>query len=387
MSTEQIANEPNGTEPLAIEMAGVEKRYGNALVLDQLSLGVLKGELLVILGESGSGKSTLLKLIAGIEKPQGGSVCISGVDQDRRLPHKRDVAMVFQKGNGYEHLSVRQNLDLASKNSSTPDQVTRWVDCLKIKETLNQKLIQLSGGQLQRIAIARAMLSGKSIVLLDEPLAHLNQSLREEIRELISMVHKESNRTLVYVTHDSDDAFYLANRIAVLASGQIQQVGDPRAVYLTPNTKEASQLLGQPTIDILMLPRVWFEPNQESISSTLECGVRSNDWQINRIETSATVQTAAHPMGLSMTAKGLVARGSIVNCRWMGSRWLLEIQCPERIRITCETIGSYHERELLTAWEWSRNGSILDSCGYLEASIPRSCIQTFDVGRVARPER
>ena len=158
MSTEQIANEPNTIEPLAIEMAGVEKRYGNALVLDQLSLGVLKGELLVILGESGSGKSTLLKLIAGIEKPQGGCVRISGIDQDRRLPHKRDVAMVFQKGNGYEHLSVRQNLDLASKNSSTPDQVTRWVDCLKIKETLNQKLIQLSGGQLQRIAIARAML-------------------------------------------------------------------------------------------------------------------------------------------------------------------------------------------------------------------------------------
>ncbi len=225
------------TQPLAIELVGLEKHFGSALVLDQLSLGVVQGELLVVLGESGSGKSTLLKLIAGLEKPQNGSMRFSDVDQARILPHKRDVAVVFQNGNGYEHLSVRQNLDLAAKKSSST-QIFRWVDSLKLGNTLNQKLNQLSGGQLQRVAIARAMLSGKSIVLLDEPLAHLNQSLREEMRELILMVHKESKRTFVYVTHNSDEAFYLANRIAVLDSGRIQQVGEPRTVYCMPRSKE-----------------------------------------------------------------------------------------------------------------------------------------------------
>ena len=380
---DQAAEVRNGetmsTEPLAIDIVGLEKSYGNALVLNRLNLVVERRELLVILGESGSGKSTLLKLIAGIEKPQNGCIRFSGVDQALRLPHKRDVAMVFQNGNGYEHLSVRQNLDLAAKNSILTGQVTRWVDWLKLGNTLNQKLIQLSGGQLQRVAIARAMLSGKSIVLLDEPLAHLNQSLREEIRELISMVHKESKRTFIYVTHDSDEAFYLANRIAYLATGQIQQVGDPRTVYCTPKTKEVARLLGQPTIDFLQLPRVWFEPTRQSDSSMLECGLRSNDWKIHRIEKNASVQLARPQMGLSITANVVVVRGSIVRCRWMGNRWLLEIECPERIRITCEIGGTNQtEKELQSAEQLSRKGTQFESCGFIEASIPLSCIQTFD---------
>ncbi len=365
------------TEPLAIELVGLEKHYGNAPVLDQLSLGVVQSELLVILGESGSGKSTLLKLIAGLEKPQNGCVRFSDVDQANILPHKRDVAVVFQNGNGYEHLSVRQNLDLAAKNSSSPAQVVRWVDSLKLGCALNQKLIQLSCGQLQRVAIARAMLSDKSIVLLDEPLAHLNQSLREELRELISIVHKESKRTFVYVTHDSDEAFYLADRIAVLASGRIQQVGKPRTVYCSPISKEVARLLGQPTIDIVQLPSVWLEAIQVSGAAMQECGLRSNDWTIHQINANATSQHAGFQKGLSITTAGVMLRGSIVRCRWMGTRWLLEIECPERIRITCDAGIAHHVEELKVAEDLSRNSTEFKSYGFLEASIPLACIQTF----------
>ena len=369
------------TKPFAIEIVGLEKHFGSALVLDQLSLSVVQNELLVILGESGSGKSTLLKLIAGLEKPQHGCVRFSDVDQARVLPHMRDVAVVFQNGNGYEHLSVRQNLDLAAKKSSSPAQVIRWVDSLKLGNTLKQRLNQLSGGQLQRVAIARAILSGKSIVLLDEPLAHLNQSLREEMRELILMVHKESKRTFVYVTHDSDEAFYLANRIAVLDSGRIQQVGEPRTVYCMPSSKEVARLLGQPTIDILQLPSVWFDATQKSDATVQECGLRSNDWTIHRIETNATSQLADFQKGLSITAAGVILKGTIVRCRWMGNRWMLEIECPERVRITCDTGDTHHSTELQVAEELSRSSTQFESCGFVEASIPLTCIQTFGGNR------
>ncbi len=364
-------------EPLAIEIVGLRKLYGRATILDQLSLSVEKGELIVILGDSGSGKSTLLKLISGLELAQSGTLRIAGVDQARRLPHTRDVAMVFQDGNGYEHLTVSQNLDLAAKNSGERDQVSRWVDWLQLEGTLHQKLSQLSGGQAQRVAIARAMLSGKSVVLLDEPLAHLNQSLREEIRALIFKVHRETNKTFLYVTHDSDDAFYLANRIAVLASGRIQQVGNPLSVYRSPCSKVVAKLLGHPTVDILKMTKGGLAPGQDLGASWIECGVRSHDWRVHLIEVDST-QKATRQLGLSMISDGLLLKGVIGSCRWMGSRWLLEIECPDRIKITCESPSSESlESELLAAERLSRAFARSKPFGYVEATVPRSCIQTF----------
>ena len=389
-----IAIRPLAFETLAIEIADMGKRYGSTRVLDHFSLSIAKGELLVVLGESGSGKSTLLRLIAGLETPQNGTIQIAGVDQSRVLPHKRDVAVVFQDGNGYDHLTVRQNLQLAAPKGSGPCQISDWVDLLKLGGTLNQKLAELSGGQSQRVAIARAMLSGKSIVLLDEPLAHLNQSLREEIRELIRVVHRETHRTFVYVTHDTDEAFYLADRIAALESGKIQQVGDSRMVYCSPQSKEVAHLLGQPAVDIVTLPRMWLEPDQQFDASLLECGVRSHHWKIRRIEIDSPGQLTSRQPGLSMTDDGLVVRGTIANCRWMGSRWWLEIECtyPEgtngidrlvKIRITCESklqdslepnsIGS----KLLEAEKRSQAGHESQLLGYVEAIIPRNSILRF----------
>lgn len=389
-----IAIKPLALETLAIEIVDMGKRYGSTRVLDHFSLSIAKGELLVVLGESGSGKSTLLRLIAGLETPQNGTIQIAGVDQSRVLPHKRDVAVVFQDGNGYEHLTVRQNLQLAAQKGNGPCQISDWVDLLKLGGTLNQKLAELSGGQSQRVAIARAMLSGKSIVLLDEPLAHLNQSLREEIRELIRVVHRETHRTFVYVTHDSDEAFYLADRIAVLESGKIQQVGDSRMVYCSPQSKEVAHLLGQPAVDIVTLPRMWLESDQQFDTSLLECGVRSHHWKISRIEIDLPGQLPSGQPGMSMTDDGLVVRGTIANCRWMGSRWWLEIECtyPEgtngidrliKIRITCEskledslepnTIGS----QLLEAEKLLQAGHESQLVSYLEAIIPRNSILRF----------
>ena len=362
----------------AIEICDFEKTYGKTSVLNRLNLQVQQSELLVILGDSGSGKSTLLRLIAGLEKPQSGKMRINGVDQSRIPPHKRDIAIVFQDGNGYDHLTVRQNLDLAAKYSSQSDQLGRWVEWLKIGPTLGQKLSQLSGGQAQRVAIARAMLSGKSIVLMDEPLAHLNQSLREEIRELISSVQRETKRTIVYVTHDSDEAFYLATRVAVLNAGQIQQVSDPHSVFCKPSSKEVAKLLGQPTLDVIDLPTKWFDGTPGSESEVCECGVRSHDWRIERIHAASPDKVETRKVGTSLEAGKVLLNGAIVGCHWLGSRWLIEIDCPQRVRITCSAPASESlEKSLSAVLNAVRTGARSKCLGYLEATIERSCLLMF----------
>ncbi|MFY8200900.1 MAG: ATP-binding cassette domain-containing protein, partial [Pirellula staleyi] len=216
------------SEQPIIEIGNLVKRYGNQTVLSELSLSVRAGELLVVLGTSGSGKSTLLRLLAGLELANGGQLKIAGVEQSQVPPHKRDIAVVFQSGNGYSHLSVHENLILAAKAKGRYDrsnkvEMNHWIHELELQPWLQKKIPQLSGGQAQRVAIARAFLSGKSIVLLDEPLSNLDQPSRAEVRSIIARVHAQTNRTLIYVTHDSDEALFLASRIAVLASGRIQQ--------------------------------------------------------------------------------------------------------------------------------------------------------------------
>lgn len=368
----------NAQIPLSIEMGGLTKQFGDKCILKDLSLNVVQGEFLVILGESGCGKSTLLRLITGLDRPLIGTIRIGGVDQNRIAPHQRDVAAVFQDRNGYDHLTVRRNLELACKNGNARNTISLWVERLKIGATLDLRLNQISGGELQRVAIARAMLSGKSIVLLDEPLTHLNQSLRDEIQDLILMVHRESRKTFVYVTHDSDEAFYLANRIAILADGQIQQVESPRTLYSSPASIAVSQLLGQPTMNVLMLPQSCFGASDGTDSTLIPCGVRCNDWKITRVSADSKFEHVNCKNRLATTDSGLSASGTIRNCRWMGNRWLLEIECGSKIRITCDSPAEIHIEGVLREVEGnSRNGERCEHPAHLEATIERSKIHLF----------
>jgi len=367
-----------GVSSLSLEIFGLTKRFGSNTILDNLCLSVTEGELLVILGESGSGKSTLIKLIAGLEKPNEGSIRIAGVNQLRIAPHRRDIAVVFQDGNGYDHLSVGRNLELAAKGSNSQNQVAGWVKRLKLDAILSQLLNQLSGGESQRVAVARAMLSGKSVVLLDEPLSHLNQSLREDIRDLILTAHRESGKTFVYVTHDSDEAFYLADRIAVLAAGKIQQAGTTRTIFCSPDSKTVAQLLGQPTIDIVKIPRSWLGAVQGADPSELECGVRSSDWAVTSISIQSQTDAESGQNGLAMKNEYLVIKGPIANCRWMGARWLIEVDCGTKIRIACVSpCDEQMESVLIRAEEWSRKGDGPKPIAVVEATLPRSRVQTF----------
>ncbi len=376
----------NHQDDRAIEVVGLHKGYGGVSVLDDCNLSVRRGELLVVLGNSGSGKSTLLKLISGLEKPSRGSIRIGQQDQASVAPHRRDVAVVFQNGNGYAHLSVHRNLTLSVQRSHSNQELTYWSERLKLGSLLHRRLEQLSGGEAQRVAIARAMMSGKSIVLLDEPLTHLNQSLREEIKDLILMVHRESGKTFVYVTHDSDEAFYMASRIAVLANGTIQQVGTPRSIYLTPESQEVGLLLGQPTMDMLRLPSNWFGLASGEDANMLACGVRCDRWQVTRIALGGVHEPVSPASGLTKSGSSLVLCGEISDCRWMGNHWLLDVQSSTRVRIRCEARIAEGWNELFSQAEQNsracQRNPTSQRIGIVEATVPLSLVHTFGESRI-----
>lgn len=328
-----------------LELDCVSKSYGKQVVLHGVSMRIEPGELVVVLGESGSGKSTLLRLIAGLEACSSGAVLVRGVDQKNVPPHQRSIGIVFQNGNGYEHLSVRENLELAFMASKNPSgdkrsEVNRWIELMQLGSLVSQKLCLLSGGQQQRVALARAYLSGKSLLLMDEPLASLDYIHRSELRELIRNEHRERGQTLVYVTHDSDEAMLLADRIILLSQGQVIQAGAPRDVYLRPVSLLAGKRLGRHLMSEIDLPIAWFENSdgQGLEGRTVPCGVRPHDWTLVSIASeggadllgSTPADFIAGPNGTCMSfqkPEGLLKiSGRILQASWLGDSWLVRME-------------------------------------------------------------
>ncbi len=209
-------------------------------ILKGLSLKVEQNDFLVILGPSGSGKTTLLRAIAGLVKPSSGRIVLSGNDITKSLPHRRDLALAFQNGGWYDHLSILQHFQLDSLPQKTIERTLLQLDLADVKF---QRPGELSGGQAQRLAIGRAVLRSRSLLMLDEPLSQLDQSIRESIRDLLRTIHAEQ-RTLIYVTHDQQEAMHLATKIAILHAGQIQQIGSPKELFDAPNHRCVAELIG-----------------------------------------------------------------------------------------------------------------------------------------------
>ncbi len=232
----------------------VEKYADGARILGPLDLCVEAKELLVLLGPSGSGKSTALRLIAGLETPSTGTISIDNVDVTHRPPKDRDVSMVFQNYALYPHLSVRENLGFGLKMRGRPKpEVRRLTDdvakMLDISDLLGRRPNSLSGGQMQRVAIGRAIVRRPKVFLLDEPLSNLDAALRTRMRREIAELHQSLKTTMIYVTHDQTEAMALASRIVILKEGQIEQVGAPREVYARPQSAFVGRFLGTPEMN------------------------------------------------------------------------------------------------------------------------------------------
>ncbi|MCF1710864.1 ABC transporter ATP-binding protein [Tabrizicola sp. J26] len=241
-----------------VVLSHVNKAFGVTQASRDVSLTVPDGAFVVLLGPSGAGKTTLLRLISGLDKPDSGQITIGGQDVARLTPAERNVAMVFQQYSLYPHLTVRQNLEFPLKSPvlRTPQpeieaKVAKVAEVLRIGHKLDNKATNLSGGEMQRVSIGRALVRNPSIYLMDEPLSSLDAKLRADLRIELKHIQADLGATILYVTHDQIEAMTLATHVGVLDHGELVQFGTPREIYEAPRTLAVAQRLGQPRINAL----------------------------------------------------------------------------------------------------------------------------------------
>ena len=240
-----------------IRLNSIEKIYPNGhAAIRPLDLEIADGEFLVLVGPSGCGKSTLLRLVAGLETPTAGDIVIGGSDVTALPPQARDLAMVFQSYALYPHMTVRDNLAYGLKVRGTPkdvraERVATVAQALDLHQLLDRRPAQLSGGQRQRVALGRAMVRQPKAFLFDEPLSNLDPALRAQARAEIARLHQALATTVVYVTHDQEEAMTLGGRVAVMRQGAIEQIAPPLEVYARPANTFVARFIGAPPMNLV----------------------------------------------------------------------------------------------------------------------------------------
>lgn len=245
----QEPNSPPAATPPALLIQGVGKTYGEAVALRDIDLRVEKGEFLTLLGASGSGKTTLLNIVSGLIPPTTGSVHIDGIDCTRVAPHRRDIGVIFQNYSLFPHLTVSQNLafPLEMRRFKTNAIDAKVADALALVDLSNygdRLPAELSGGQQQRVALARCLIYKPALILMDEPLAALDRRLRDVMQGEIRRLHRETGATIIFVTHDQDEALAMSDRICLMDRASVIEIATPREIYDTPRTAFAAGFIG-----------------------------------------------------------------------------------------------------------------------------------------------
>jgi putative spermidine/putrescine transport system ATP-binding protein len=234
---------------VAIRLRGLTRRFGDVVAVNGVDLDVVDGEFLTLLGPSGSGKTTVLRMIAGFERPDGGTIELAGVDVTNVPPYARDVNTVFQDYALFPHMSVQKNVEYGLKVKKVPSaertqRAKEALDAVRLGAYGDRAPSQLSGGQRQRVALARALVNRPKVLLLDEPLGALDLKLREQMQVELKEIQREVGITFVFVTHDQDEALTMSDRIAVFNEGNIAQLGSPADVYEFPATAFVAGFVG-----------------------------------------------------------------------------------------------------------------------------------------------
>ena len=292
-----------------VELRRVSKRYGHVVAVDDVTLEVRSGEFLTLLGPSGCGKTTLLRLLAGFESPDTGSVSISGADVTRVAAHKRPVNTVFQQYALFPHRTVFGNVAFGLEIDGLPradivSKVDQALELVRLSGYGPRRIHELSGGQKQRVALARALVLEPDVLLLDEPMAALDPKLRKEMQVELKTLQERLGITFVFVTHDQDEALVMADRIAVMNMGRIEQVDGGEALYEKPRTRFVADFMG--------------------VTNLLEARVVSIDDGLARLRTTRGLDLVAE-------ADGGYRAGATV---WVGVR-------PEKISLVDRHANTY----------------------------------------------
>ncbi|HEY1132149.1 MAG TPA: ATP-binding cassette domain-containing protein [Roseateles sp.] len=243
-------------EARGLHIDGITRRVGRQTILDDVSLSLDPGEMLILVGPSGCGKSSLLGVVAGLQPHCVGEIQLDGRRIDTLSPRERDIAMVFQNYALYPHMSVAENIGFGLEMQGWPRarreaRVLEVSRMLQLQPLLQRRPAQLSGGQRQRVAMGRALARQPRLFLFDEPLSNLDAQLRAEMRGEIKLLHQRVGRSAIYVTHDQTEAMTLGQRIAVLKAGRLQQLGTPQQVYQEPANLFVAQFLSSPAMNLL----------------------------------------------------------------------------------------------------------------------------------------
>ena len=246
-SAGKVVGNPS-TNPL-LSIRSIAKHFGKSIVLRDISLEIAEGEFLTILGESGSGKTTLLRILAGFEQSTSGEVWMQGERLDTQPPYRRRVNTVFQNYALFPHMTVEQNVGYGLQVAKRPaeeikSRVTEALSKVKMSAYAKSKPSKISGGQQQRIALARALVNRPRLLLLDEPLSALDANLRRQMQVELKALQREVGITFIFVTHDQEEAMVMSDRIALLRGGELEQIASPREIYSRPASSYAAQFIG-----------------------------------------------------------------------------------------------------------------------------------------------
>ncbi len=282
-----------------LRLQGIGKRFGEVMAVHDLNLDIRSGEFIVLLGPSGAGKTTTLRLVAGLEKPDAGHVFIGGADMTALAPALRDVTFVFQQYSLYPHLTVFENLAFPLRSPMRPmpqAEIERKVNevarMLRIDDKLQSPATRLSGGQMQRVAIGRALVRNPAVTLMDEPLSSLDAKLRNDLRLELKRIQQDLGATMLYVTHDQTEALTMATRVGVLEQGRLVQLGTPRQIYEEPVSSYVASRLGAPRINLVpraVLPAMAEFATPERVASV---GIRSEHVSLKRAGDAAQAASA-----------------------------------------------------------------------------------------------
>ncbi len=329
----------------SISLRSLCKTYPNGqCAARDLCLEIDDGELLVLVGPSGCGKSTALRLVAGLEVPDGGSIWIGGEDVTGKPPERRDLAMVFQSYALYPHRSVAENLGFGLRMAGMPrDRIRVRVESvarrLGIADLLDRRPSQLSGGQRQRVALGRAIAREPKAFLLDEPLSNLDAKLRGDTRAEIARLHRQLGATMLYVTHDQEEAMTLGDRIAVMRDGRIEQIGEPLDVYRMPRNAFVAAFVGAPAINLIPCERL------EEGGRTWLRGAGLRLLAPSRLPETHAVTLGIRPENLTLTTvdgADLVGRVEVVEP--LGNATLLHVELGEDEDLRVLAAGFPRER-------------------------------------------
>ena len=282
-------------------------------VLNEISFECGDGQILGIIGSSGSGKTTLLRIISGLEIPDSGEVMLNdkliNSNNIYVTPEKRDCTLVFQDFALFPNMTVLQNISFAKNALKNPERVQTLLELTKIKDLQDRYPHEISGGEQQRVALVRALVTKPSLLLMDEPLSHLDQELRDNVRFDLINLFRETNTTVLFVSHDTDDAMAMADKIVVLNDGKIDQIGTPMEIYSNPLNKYVALLFGKTNlIPLDIIPEAKYHFFDSKIKKEV-ISVRPHQWKIINDESVVDTPTllckviSVHPKGAFQEAK------------------------------------------------------------------------------------